>query len=67
MGRFGLDDREPGIFLFTTASRKKLGPTQPSIHCVQGVLSRGVKRPGRESDHSPASNAEVKECVELYI
>jgi hypothetical protein len=25
----------------------------------------GVKRPGREADHSPPSNAEVKECVEL--
>jgi hypothetical protein len=27
----------------------------------------GVKRPGRESDHSPSSSAEVKECVELYL
>jgi hypothetical protein len=27
----------------------------------------GVKRPGREADHSPPSGAEVKECVELYI
>jgi hypothetical protein len=26
----------------------------------------GVKRPGRESDHSPPSGAEVKEWVELY-
>jgi hypothetical protein len=26
----------------------------------------GVKRPGREADHSPQSSAEVKECVELY-
>jgi len=26
-----------------------------------------VKRPGRESDHSPPSSAEVKECVELYF
>jgi hypothetical protein len=28
---------------------------------------RGVKRPGREADHSPPSSAEVKECVELYL
>jgi hypothetical protein len=30
-------------------------------------LSLGVKRPGREADHSPASSAKVKECVELYL
>jgi hypothetical protein len=30
------------------------------------VFSLGVKRPGREADHSPPSSAEVKECVELY-
>jgi hypothetical protein len=27
----------------------------------------GVKRPGREADHSPPSSAQVKECVELYL
>jgi hypothetical protein len=27
----------------------------------------GVKRPGREADHSPPSSAEVKECVELRL
>jgi hypothetical protein len=26
-----------------------------------------VKRPGREADHSPPSNDEVKERVELYL
>jgi hypothetical protein len=30
-------------------------------------LSLGLKRLGREADHSPPSSAEVKECVELYI
>jgi hypothetical protein len=29
--------------------------------------SLGVKRPGREVDHSPPSSAEVKQCVELYL
>jgi hypothetical protein len=29
--------------------------------------SLGVKRPGREADHSPPPSAEVKEYVELYI
>jgi hypothetical protein len=56
-----------GIFLFTTASRTALGPTQPPIQWVPGALSLGIKRPGREADHSPPYIAEVKECVELYL
>jgi hypothetical protein len=59
--------RRPEIFLFTTASRTALGPTLPPIQRVLGALSLGVKRPGREADHSPPSNAEVKERVELYL
>jgi hypothetical protein len=50
-----------GIFLFITASRTALGPTQPPIQWVPRALSLGVKRPGREADHSPLSSAEVKE------
>jgi hypothetical protein len=50
-----------GIFHFTTASRTALGLTQPPIQWVLGALSLGVKRPGREADHSPQSSAEVKE------
>jgi hypothetical protein len=34
---------------------------------VRGALSLRVKRPGLEADHSSPSNAEVKECVELYL
>jgi hypothetical protein len=41
-------------------SRPVLGPTQPPIQRVPRPLSLGVKRPGRESDHSPPSSAEVK-------
>jgi hypothetical protein len=52
--------RELGIFLFTTASRTALGSTQRPIQWVPGALSLGVKRPVREADHSPTSNAEVK-------
>jgi hypothetical protein len=37
------------------------------IQWVQEDLSLGVKRPGREADHSPPSTAEVKEWVELYL
>jgi hypothetical protein len=62
---YGLDDqgsrvRFRGIFLFTTVSRTALGPTQPPIKWVPGALSLGVKRPGREADHSLPSSAEVK-------
>jgi hypothetical protein len=56
-----------GIFLFTTASRTSLGPTQLPIQWVPGALSLGIKRLGREADHSSQSSFEVKECVELYL
>jgi hypothetical protein len=52
-----------GIFLFTTASRTDLGPTQPPIQWVTGGSFPGVKRPGRKSDHSPPSSAEGQECL----
>jgi hypothetical protein len=50
-----------GIFLFTTASRMALGPTQPPIQWVLRALSLGVKQSGHEADHSQPSSAEVKE------
>jgi hypothetical protein len=53
------------IVFFATASRPALGPTQPHIQWLPGALSLKVKR--RETDHSPPSSAEVKECVELYL
>jgi hypothetical protein len=46
-----------GIFLLTTASKPVLGPTQPPIQWVSGSLSLEVKRPVREADYSPPSNA----------
>jgi hypothetical protein len=49
-----------GIFLFTTVSRPALGPIRPPIQWVPRAPSLGVKRPGREADHSPTSSAEVK-------
>jgi hypothetical protein len=57
----GFDSRRGlGIFLFTTASRTALGPTQPPLQCVPGALSLGVKQLGHEADHSLPSSAEVK-------
>jgi hypothetical protein len=49
-----------GIFLFTTASRPALGPTQPPIQWVPGALALGVKKRVREGDQSPPSSAEVE-------
>jgi hypothetical protein len=47
--------RSPGrgyweFFVFTTASRPVLGPTQPPIQRVPGALFLGVKRLGREAE-----------------
>jgi hypothetical protein len=56
-----------GIFLFTTASGAALGPARPPVRWVPGTLSLGVKRPGREADHSPQSSDEIKGWVELYL
>jgi hypothetical protein len=65
---YGLDDRAIGvrspagarIFPLASVSRPALGPTQPPVQWVPGVLSPGVKaRLGRDADHSPPSSAEV--------
>jgi hypothetical protein len=69
---YGLDDRwfesreGLGIFLFTTASRPALEPTQPPIQWVSGALSLGEKWPGREADHSPPFRAEVKNVFMVW-
>jgi hypothetical protein len=47
-------------FLFSKSSRPALGSTQPPIQFFTGALSSGVKRPGREVDHSSPTSAEVK-------
>jgi hypothetical protein len=64
----GFESRhELGIFLFTTAYRPALGPTQLPIQYGLGAVSVGMKRPGRDADRSPPSSAEVIQCVELYL
>jgi hypothetical protein len=72
---YGLDDRG-SEFRFQAGGgnvslRHRIQPgsgAQPAPHPMGiGDLSPGVKRPGREADHSPPSSAEVKEWVELYL
>jgi hypothetical protein len=48
------------IFLFSIASRPALRPTQPPIQWVPGAFSPGVKQQALEADHSPPSDARVK-------
>jgi hypothetical protein len=48
------------IFFFSTAPRLVLGFTHPPTQWIPGAVSTGVKWPGRETDLSPPSIAEVK-------
>jgi hypothetical protein len=63
---YRLEDQGVGVLIavgsriFSTSSRPVLGPTQPPIKWLSWALSLGVKRPGRETDHSPPVSAEVK-------
>jgi hypothetical protein len=64
---YGLDDggsilgrdREQ-FFLFSSPSTPALGPNPTSHKLGAGGSSAGIKRPGREADHSPSSSAEMK-------
>jgi hypothetical protein len=61
IGVLGFDSRRRlGIFFLITASGTALGPTQPPIQWGPGALYLGVKRPGREADHSSPCSAGVK-------
>jgi hypothetical protein len=57
---FSSDERFEVLTTISTASRLALGPTQPPIQWVPGDFPIGIKRPGREANHSPPSTAEVK-------
>jgi hypothetical protein len=63
---YGMGDRRfeyrqgMGIFLFTIVSRPTLGPKKPPTQWVPGALTLGLKRLGREADHSPPSTIDVK-------
>jgi hypothetical protein len=55
-----LDSRqEQEIFLFCTASRPALGPTQFPAQKVLGIFSLETQRLGLETNHSPTPNAEL--------
>jgi hypothetical protein len=55
----GFDTRQgQEIFLYSTASRRTLGPTHRGA--TEGSLSRGLKRLWREAGHSPQSNGKTE-------
>jgi hypothetical protein len=43
------------------------GPPSLLSNGYHGIFPWGVRRSGRDADHSPPSSAEVKEWVELYL
>jgi hypothetical protein len=58
-GRGSIPGRDK-IFLFFIVSRQVMEITQPPVQWVPGTISPGIKRAGREADHSPPSSAEDK-------
>jgi hypothetical protein len=70
---YGLNDRMNGIrfpagagnFFLRRHVQNGSGAHPASYPMGTGGSFPGVKRSGREADHSPPSSAEVKECVEL--
>jgi hypothetical protein len=60
-GRPGFDSRQgQEIFLFSTASRSALRPTQPPMQWVLVAFFPAGKTPGAVADHSLPSSAKVK-------
>jgi hypothetical protein len=72
---YGLDDRGSRVRFLSGAGKISLhlrvqngsGAYRASYPMGTKGSFSGVKRPGREADHSPPSSDEVKECVELYL
>jgi hypothetical protein len=72
---YGLEDRMIGVRIpagagnFSLRYRVQIGSeAHPASYPIgTRIPSLGVKRPGREADHSLPSSADVKECVKLYF
>jgi hypothetical protein len=56
----GFDSRQGQDFSLVHNVQTGSGPTQPPGRWVPRALSQGVKRQGREADHSPPTSAEIE-------
>jgi hypothetical protein len=59
-GRFGVRIPAGAMYFFSKISRPALGPTLSPIQWVPEAVFPGVKRLGREVDHSPPPGDELK-------
>jgi hypothetical protein len=59
------ENQNQSTFPLASVPRPALRPTQPPVQWEQGILSWGKARPGRDTDHSLPSSAEVKYEWEL--
>jgi hypothetical protein len=61
---YGLDDRDSRVPVLAAAGNFSLhllwGPSSLLFNGYRELFPWGLKRPGREADHSPPSSAEVK-------
>jgi hypothetical protein len=66
---YGLDDRSSGVRFPAEAGNFSLHRvhTGSEANPVFYPMGTGVKRPGREADHSPPFSAEGQECGALYL
>jgi hypothetical protein len=64
---YGLDDRGSNFSLNHRVKNGSGAPPPASYTMRTRGSFPGGKAAGAEADHSLPSNAEVKECVELYI
>jgi hypothetical protein len=65
----GLDDRgaEVRVLVWQRIFTSPYRPDPTSYRMATGAFSPGVKRPGREADHSPPTSGEVEETpIRLY-
>jgi hypothetical protein len=57
-----MPERGKEAFLYSTASRPALEPTQSPIQWVPGALPPGINRQWSEALYSPPSGEKVKNC-----
>jgi hypothetical protein len=62
-----VSQRRHDVTHLSTASKLVLWPNKPLIYRVSASLSMGVKRTGRETNHSAPSTAEVHSKIYLQV